>query len=387
MDFVLTDEQKLLQSTVREFMDREIAPLAGEYDRKYHPLPQDLFKEFLGKLKPFGFLGGVVPEEDGGSGLSYLENGIINEELFRVWASLGGAVSIVYGAAETLHLRGNAEQKETYLKPIMEGELIPCSGITESNAGSNPREMQTRAVSDGDEYVINGSKMWISNGTIADICILTTKTDDGPHPDSMSHLIVDGSVSPFQSREIRKLGFKGFPTAELVFEDCRVPKNNLLGELGEGLKFSLKAIEGARLAMSIGAVGCAQAAVDASVKYARERTQFGKEIGRFQLIQQMIADMAADTDAARLMVHRAMDLLDRKGRCNRESSMAKYWATEAAVRVTLKGIQVHGAYGLSEEYPMERYFRDAVCFLIPDGTTQINQLIVGREMLGFDAFR
>jgi alkylation response protein AidB-like acyl-CoA dehydrogenase len=199
-------------------------------------------------------------------------------------------------------------------------------------------------------------------------------------------LIVEKEVSPYEARDLPKLGLRSFPTAELVFQDCRVPKENLLVAPGQGLKETLRSFESARAGMAIGSVGMAQAAIDASVRYAKERIQFGKPIGSFQLIQEMIADMVAETEAARLLAYRAHSLLDKKVRCDRETSMAKFYATEAAVRVTSMAIQIHGAYGLSEEYPVERYFRDARSFTIPDGTTQIQKMIVARRVLGLSAF-
>jgi len=221
---------------------------------------------------------------------------------------------------------------------------------------------------------------------VADVALVTAQADRGKGKRGLIRLLVDRCESPFKSRELPKLGLRSFPTSELVFADCRVPRGNLVGGLGQGLKDTLKMFEQARCWMAMGAVGMAQAALEASLRYARERTQFGKPIGSFQLIQEMIADMATETEAARLLAYRGLHLLDQRVRCDRETSMAKAFATEAAVRVTSAAIQIHGAYGLSEEYPLERYFRDARCWTIPDGTTQIQKLIVGRAMLGMSAF-
>jgi alkylation response protein AidB-like acyl-CoA dehydrogenase len=282
---------------------------------------------------------------------------------------------------------GNRELKERILPGLLNGDTIICSAITEPNVGSDTASIETKAVPDGDDYIINGTKMWISNGTIADYVIVTLKIIDpaGGKPRT-GQILVERERSPFTAREIHKMGVRSFPTAELVFEDCRVPRENLLrpkeGSQGE----PLDSLNFARANASISAVGISQAALEASIRYAKERTQFGKPIGQFQLIQAMIADMMAEIEAGRFLAYRAFFLLGKGVRCYRECSLAKAFCTEAAVRVTSKAVQIHGAYGLSEEYPVERYFRDARCYTIPDGTTQIQQLIVGREVLGMRAF-
>jgi alkylation response protein AidB-like acyl-CoA dehydrogenase len=285
-----------------------------------------------------------------------------------------------------IYLMGTPAQKRKYLPSLFSGERIICSAITEPNVGSNPVMIETTATLQGNEYRLNGTKTWISNGTISDIALVVAQTQKGLGPFGLCHLIVEKEVSPYEARDLPKLGLRSFPTAELVFQDCRVPKENLLVAPGQGLKETLRSFEAARAGMAIGSVGMAQAAIDASVRYAKERVQFGKPIGSFQLIQEMIADMVAETEAARLLAYRAHFLLDKKVRCDRETSMAKFYATEAAVRVTSMAIQIHGAYGLSEEYPVERYFRDARSFTIPDGTTQIQKMIVARRVLGLSAF-
>jgi alkylation response protein AidB-like acyl-CoA dehydrogenase len=251
--------------------------------------------------------------------------------------------------------------------------------------GSDVKAIQTRASLDGDDYVINGTKMWISNGTIADYVVVTCSLDRAKGREGIIQLLVERDVSPFASREIHKLGVRSFPTAELNFDDCRVPKENLLRAPGQGFERAMTGLNCARANAAIAAVGIAQAAIDAAISYAQQRTQFGKHIGKFQLIQEMIADMIADVDASRLLAYRAFFLMDKGVRCFKEASLAKAFATEAAVRVTSKAIQVHGAYGLAEEYPVERYFRDARCYTIPDGTTEIQKLIVAREALGMSA--
>jgi acyl-CoA dehydrogenase len=386
MNFDFTDEQKMLQDTVRRYINEKIMPIADEYDRK-GPMSKSDAQRFLKDLKEFGYVGTLVSEEDGGPGLTHMEWPILFEELRRGYASLGGVVGITSASSGRIANCGNLELKERILPGLLNGDTIICSAITEPNVGSDTAAIETKAVPDGDHYVINGTKMWISNGTIADYAIVTLKVIDPPtgksHP---AQILVEKSKSHFTSREIHKLGVRSFPTAELIFEDCRVPKDNLLRPKENSQGEPLDSLNFARANASISAVGIAQAALDAAIRYAKERTQFGKPIGQFQLIQAMIADMMADIDAGRFLAYRAFFLLGKGVRCYKECSLSKAFCTEMAVRATSKAIQVHGAYGLSEEYPVERYFRDARCYTIPDGTTQIQQLIVGREVLGMRAF-
>lgn len=386
MNFDFSDEQKMLQDTVRRYINEKIVPIADEYDRK-GPMSKADAQRFLKDLKEFGYVGTLVSEADGGPGLTHMEWPILFEELRRGYASLGGVVGITSASTGRIANCGNLELKKRILPGLLNGDTIICSAITEPNVGSDTAGIETKAVLDGDHYVINGTKMWISNGTIADYAIVTLKiVDPSTGKTKPGQILVEKSQSSFISREIHKLGVRSFPTAELIFEDCRVPKDNLLrpkeGSQGE----PLDSLNFARANASISAVGIAQAALEAAIRYAKERTQFGKPIGQFQLIQAMIADMMADIDAGRFLAYRAFFLLGKGVRCYKECSLAKAFCTEAAVRITSKAIQVHGAYGLSEEYPVERYFRDARCYTIPDGTTQIQQLIVGREVLGLRAF-
>ena len=384
MFFQLTDEQGMLQGTVRKFLQNEIVPVADELDRQ-GPLSKEKAHGFLRMLSPFGYLGSTIPVEDGGAGLTFLTYGLLIEELRRAYASLGGVVGITASSARTIHRAGSPEQRNRYLAPLLAGEMIGCSGITEPNVGSDVARMQTRALRCEGGYRLNGTKMWISNGTIADIVIVYASTDPELGPQGISRFIVDRVESPFVSREIRKMGVRSFPTAEIVFDDCLVPQGALLGKEGEAFKGALRNIQIARCMAAVSAVGIAQAAIDASIAYAKQRYQFGKPIASFQLIQEMIAEMVTETEAARLLAYRALDLIDQGAKFTQEASMAKYFATEMAVRVTSRAIQIHGAYGLSEEFPVERFFRDARVYTIPDGTTEIQKLVIGRELLGISA--
>jgi alkylation response protein AidB-like acyl-CoA dehydrogenase len=384
MDFEFTDEQKMLQTTVRRYLKDKVIPIADEYDRK-GPMSKKDAHRFLKDLKPFGYLGTLVPEELGGPGLSHIDWAILHEALRGAYAALGGVVGITSAGAHGISESGNRDLRDRILPGLLNGETITCTAITEPNVGSNAAAVETRAVLDGDSYVINGTKMWISNGTIADYVVVAATVDPSKGAAGVCQILVERTASPFEGREIKKMGVRSFPTAELIFDGCRVPRQNMLKAPGEGFKGALRGLTFARCNAAIASVGIAQAAIDASIRYARERTQFGRPIGQFQLIQEMVADMIAETDAARLLAYRAFALLDKGKTARMEASIAKAYATEAAVRIASKAVQIHGAYGLSEEYPVERYFRDARCYTIPDGTTEIQKLVIGREVLGMSA--
>ncbi|MBM4446247.1 MAG: acyl-CoA dehydrogenase [Chloroflexi bacterium] len=383
----LNEEQKILQKNARDFMEREIIPIADEYDRKYHPLPKDIALGLLKKLVPLGYVGSTLSPEYGGQNLDPISYAVLGEELARAYLSLGMIVLIQDGSVLPILVEhGTPEQKAKYIPKIMSLEKITCFCLTEPDVGSGARDLKTAAVLDGDHYILNGTKTWITSGGIADLAVVFTSTDKGKGARGISCLLVDNAESPFATRELPKLGCRSCPTSELNFEDCRVPKDNLIGTPGSAYLLALGELCKLRVAVGIGALGLAQAAIDAAVKYARERKQFGRPIGSFQLIQEMIADMAILTDAARFLCYRALYLIGKGQIPFKEASMAKAYSTEMAVEVTSKAIQVHGAYGISEEYPVERYFRDARTLTFPDGATQIQKLVIGREMLGISAF-
>lgn len=392
MDFDFTEEQKMLKGSVREFLDKEITPIADERDRK-GPLTREETIYFIKKLMPFGYYHGILPNEYGGLGLDYKTYGLLYEELAYSWAGLAGTINL----AEVRFLPFFTEEMRKRLIPrVAAGELIACHAITEPGAGSNAADIQTTATLDGNHYIINGVKTWISDGSIADICVLFATTDRTKGPLGLSIFVVEKDTSPFQARNLLKIGLHAWPTSELVFDDCRIPKENnlLLSLLGDSSGDSMvnayttlmQVFDVVRPLWALHSVGIAQAAIDASVNYAKERIQFGKLIGSFQLVQSMIYDMVVQTEAARLLAYRAMDMIEKGEKCRKESSMAKAYATEAAVGVTSKAIEIHGAYGLSQDLPLERYYRDARVWTIPDGTTEIQKLIVGREILKIRAY-
>ncbi|UCG84311.1 MAG: acyl-CoA dehydrogenase family protein [Dehalococcoidia bacterium] len=384
MDFALTEEQMMMKTNVRSFLEKEILPVVDEYE-KQGALTKEATVSFIKQLIPFGYLVGFLPEEYGGSILEAKTNGVLLEELARIWAGFAGTLFIAAGFWWLLNEAGSPEQKERLLPLAAAGDYIGCIALTEANVGSDVAGVETTANLKGDTYILNGTKMWISNGSIADAAFVLATTDKTQGPLGMSFFLVEKDKSPFSARELHKLGLRSFPTSELSFDDCPVPKENLV-DPGAGYQRTMAFFDVSRAMVGVFSTGIAQAAIDASIKYAQDRTQFGRPIGSFQMVQEMLVDMIAETEAGRLLSFRALDLLDKGEKCRWQSSLAKAYATEAAVRTTSKAIQIHGAMGLSEEYPVERYFRDARSLTIPDGTTQMQKLIVGRDALGIRAF-
>jgi alkylation response protein AidB-like acyl-CoA dehydrogenase len=383
MDFSFTEEQQMLKTNVRNYLDRQIVPVVSDYEQK-GPLTKEDTTAFIKQLMPFGYFLGFLPEERGGSQLEAKTNGILLEELGRAWASLAGTIFIAAAFWWLVNEAGNPDQKERLLPLAASGEYIGCLAITEPDVGSDVSAVKTTATLSGDRYLVNGTKTWISNGSIADAAFVLATTDKSLGALGMSFFLLERKVSPFSARELHKLGLRSFPTAELSFEDCPVPRENLL-DPGTGYKRTMAFFDVSRAMVGVLCSGIAQAAIDASVKYAQDRMQFGRPIGSFQMIQEMLVDMVAETEAGRLLSYRALDLLDKGEKSRWQASLAKAYATEAAVRTTSKAIQIHGAMGLSDEYPVERYFRDARSLTIPDGTTQMQKLIVGRDVLGIRA--
>jgi alkylation response protein AidB-like acyl-CoA dehydrogenase len=386
VDFELSEEQKLLKASARGFMEKEIAPFVNEWERKYRPLPKDMAISMMKKIAPLGYTGGMVPPEWGGEGMSFVSYGVLMEELARAWGSLSVMVVVHHGGALDLSKSGSEEQKKKYLPLLVSGEMIASGAITEPNAGSSNREMETTIIADGDYYIVNGTKTWITNGGVSDFCAVVGFNDKSKGTKGISRIIVDGTESTFEARELPKLGFRCCPTAELTFSDCRVPKRNLIGQEGTGYEATMVVLLFPRAMIGMSSAGLAQAAIDDAVKYALERRQFGKPIAKFQLVQQMLAEMVVETDAVRLLAYKACHLLDKGQICFKECSGIKFFGSETAVRVCSRAMEILGAYGISEEYPLERYFRDARTLLPPDGTNQIQRLIVGREVLGMPAF-
>jgi butyryl-CoA dehydrogenase len=379
MDFELTEEQRMFRRMVREFAEKEIAPRAEEIDET-DCFPDDLFRR-MGEL---GILGLPFPEEYGGSGGDYISMVLALEEIARV----SGSMAIMLDAhtslcCEPIYLFGTEEQKRKYLVPLARGEKIGAFGLTEPQAGSDAGATRTQAIRDGDEWVINGQKNFITNGSIANVAVITAKTDPEQSTRGISSFIVEKGTPGFQpGRDEKKMGLKGSVTSELFFEDCRIPAGNLLGKENEGFKQFLITLDAGRVAIAAMAVGLAQGAFEKATAYAKDRVQFGRPIVKFQAIQWMIADMATEIEAARLLVHRAAWLRERGERFTKEAAMAKLFATEMSERACYKAIQIHGGYGYVQEYEVERMYRDQRLCAIGEGTNEIQRLVIARQVLG-----
>jgi acyl-CoA dehydrogenase len=381
MDCRFTPEQEALRQRIRDVRDRSITPFLVE--RGWNAaLTRPELAHIFGMLVPLGYPGTVIAQEDGGAGLDHVSLGIFIEELTPVFGFL--AVHVV---PRQIGFLATAAQKQRYLPRLVKAEIFGTAAITEPTVGSDAASIGTTARREGERYILNGTKAWLSLGDQAELATVLVSTDPSQGSRGLSRLIVELDRGRLGSRVLTTLGDRLISFAEVTFEDYPVPVENLLGQEGEGLKMTLKAIQASRASMATHAVGLAQAAIDASIAYAKERRQFGRVIGGFQLIQGMLADMIAETEAARLLAYRVWSMIDRGEECAREASIAKLYATEAAVRVTSKAIQIHGANGLSDRHPVERYFRDARMLTFPDGSSEVHRLLIGRLSLGIDAFR
>ncbi len=381
MDFQASEEHRMIRRMVREFAEKEIAPRAEEIDET-DCFPDDIFR----RMGALGILGLPFPEAYGGSGGGYTSLVIALEEIARV----SGSMAITLDAhtslcSEPIFLFGTEAQKQKYLVPLARGEQIGAFGLTEPQAGSDAGATRTRAVRDGDEWVINGQKIFITNGSIADVVVITARTDPDPEKRTrgISSFIVEKGTPGFQpGRDEKKMGLKGSVTSELFFEDCRIPAENLLGTENEGFKQFLITLDAGRVAIAAMATGLAQGAFERAVAYAQERTQFGRRIAKFQAVQWMIADMATEIEAARLLVQRAAWLREQGKRFTKEAAMAKLFATESSEHACRAAIQIHGGYGYVREYEVERMYRDQRLCAIGEGTNEIQRLVIARQFLG-----
>lgn len=383
MDFELTEEQKMVKEMVRKFAEEEIVPVARANDINEH-FPLEIIK----KMAPLGFLGAPIPEKYGGAGLDFISDAIIFEEIGKADSSIRTTLSVqVHLVGLAILSWGSEEQKEKYLPRLCKGEILGCFALTEPGAGSDASNLSMTAALTDKGWVLNGTKTWISNGGIADISIVFAQTDKNKKDKGIAAFIIEKGISGFTTKEIKgKLGLRSSDTAELIFEDCTVPKDALLDKVGDGFKVAMSALDNGRYGVASGCVGIIQGCIDECTKYAKERHQFGKPIGSFQLIQEKIARMVVDCDASRLLVYRAGDLKNKGVKNTLETSIAKYFASEAAVRAATEAIQIFGAYGYSNEYPVERYLRDAKVATIYEGTSEIQKLIIGHHTLGIKAF-
>ncbi|MCX4848950.1 acyl-CoA dehydrogenase family protein [Streptomyces sp. NBC_00893] len=395
MNLELSEEQEAVRQLAKDFVAREIAPHVVAWDRA-----ESVDKSIVKKLGSVGFLGLTVPEEYGGSGGDHLAYCLVTEELGRGDSSVRGIVSVSLGlVTKTIAAWGDEEQKRHWLPRLTAGEAIGCFGLTEPGTGSDAGNLTTRAVRDGGgtsrssgaesggDYVINGSKMFITNGTWADVVLLFARTNDTPGHKGISAFLVPTDTPGLGRRTIHgKLGLRGQATAEVVLEDVRVPASALIGPEGKGFSIAMSALAKGRMSVAAGCVGIAQAALDAAVGYAAEREQFGKSIASYQLVQELISDIAVDVDAARLLTWRVADLVDRGEDFATAASKAKLFASEAAVRAANNALQVFGGYGYIDEYPVGKLLRDARVMTLYEGTSQIQKLIIGRALTGVSAF-
>ncbi|WP_313623053.1 acyl-CoA dehydrogenase family protein [Achromobacter sp.] len=376
----LTPEQQALQHSIRRFMQSEVVPIVAQHE-KARTFPFEL----MPRLADLGYLGGNLPESEGGHGIDMPTWAMMMEELGYHWLSLRTIVNITNGSIKRLAAHGTPAQKEKYLKPLMAGRLKACTGLTEPNTGSNIAGIQTRAELVGDEWVINGRKLWITNGCDADFAMVVARTFSPTCDGKLSTFIVERALANYDVRKLDTMVLRCSGTAELGFSDVRIPRENLVGVEGAALTGTLKGLDAARLNIAMGAVGAAQAALDMSIDHARQREQFGRPIGSFQLVQKHIVDMTVRVEAARALGMRAAHALEAGKDVRQACSIAKLYATEAAHEVASMALQVHGGLGYSEEYPIERIFRDTRGGMIPEGTTEIQTLIAGREILGMNA--
>ena len=378
MDFALSEEQQLLKKTVREFAESELASHAREWDEK-----QEFPREVFSKLGALGLMGVVWPAEYGGSGLTTLDYAIVMEELARVDAGVALSVAAHNSLCSGhIFLAGTDEQKRRFLTPLARGEKVGCWGLTENSAGSDAGGTRTTAVRAGDGWVLNGSKTFITNGRVADTAVVMAVTDREKGKKGISAFIVERGTKGFRAgKKEDKLGVRSSDTSELVFEDCRIPAGNLLGAEGHGFIDTLRILDRGRIGIAAFSVGIAQACLEASMRYSRERRQFGHPIAEFQAVQFKIADMATRVDAARLLTWRAAFLRDGGKDHTAESSMAKLYASEMSVQAALDAVQIHGGYGYVKEYPVERYLRDSKLGTIGEGTSEVQRLVIARELL------
>jgi hypothetical protein len=382
MDFQLSDEQQLIRQTAREFCDAEIAPHAAEWDRT-----ETIDRGIVGKLAELGFLAAALPEEHGGMGLEMVSYALVVEEIGRADSNVRGIVSVSNGLyGKTVARWGTDEQRARMLPALASGEALGCYALTEPGAGSDPGGLETRAERDGDGWRLSGQKIFITLGSWATWALVFARTGEAG-PRGITCFAVPTDADGFEARPIKgKLGLRAQDTAELFLDGVRVGGDAIVGELGGGFKVAMSALDHGRISLGAGCVGIAQGCLDAAVAYTKERRQFGRSVASFQLVQELLADIAVETEAARLLVWRAAATADRGERHTVEASFAKYFASEVAVRAANAAVQAHGGYGYVDEYPVGKYLRDARVTTLYEGTSQVQKLLIGRALTGENAF-
>lgn len=382
MDLSFSDEQLAVRATARDFAEREIAPHVRDWDRR-----EEMDPGIVKKLADVGFLSGVIPESYGGSGMDNVSYCLVVEELGRVDSSVRGIVSVNVGlVAKSILKWGTEEQKERWLPELSSGDGLGCYCLTEPDYGSDAGNLEAKAVREGDDWVISGNKLFITNGNWASVALVFARTGE-PGPRGITAFLVPADSDGYSSRPVKgKLGLRSQDTGEIFLEAVRVPDSARLGEEGAGFKVALSALDSGRMSLASGCVGICQASLDAGVQYSKERHTFDRPIARYQLIQELIADIAVETAAARMLVMKAATMADAGEKHTLESSFAKYFASEAAVRAANAAVQVHGGYGYVDEYPVGKLLRDARVTTLYEGTSQIQKLIIGRALTGESAF-
>lgn len=384
MNFELTQEQTMIRDTCRAFSRDRILPHARQWD-----IDEAYPRELLQEMAKLGFLGVPIPEAYGGTGLDYISEALVFEEIGYADSSVRTSLSVQMSLVEVTILKwGTEEQKKQYLPRLCSGEWVGCFGLTEPGAGSDAGNQSTRAIRQGGDWLLSGQKVWISNGTWADLAIVFAQTDPALKHKGLAAFLVETRSAGFHAQKMKgKLGLRASDTGELFLENVRVPNSAMLGQVGEGFKIAMSALDNGRYGVASGCVGIAQHALDCSVAYSKQRQAFGKPIAATQLVQEMLANIFVETEAARLLVYRAGDVKNRGERCTIAVSTCKYYASEVAKKAADMAIQIHGGYGYSNEYAPERLWRDARVASLYEGTSQIQQLILGRHLTGLQAFQ
>jgi alkylation response protein AidB-like acyl-CoA dehydrogenase len=377
-DFSTSNNQAMVGQMAKDFAEKNIRPHVMEWDES-QTFPIELFK----KLGEQGMMGVLVPEEYGGSGFSYFEYVTVIVEIAKVCGSIGLSVA-AHNSLCTGHILafGNEEQKHKWLPKLASAEWLGAWGLTEANTGSDALGMETTAVLDGDHYIVNGSKNWITHGKSGDVAVVMVRTGNKGDSHGISALVIEKSTPGFtHGKKENKLGMRASETTELIFDNCRVPKENLLGIEGEGFKQAMKVLDGGRISIAALSLGIAKGAFEAAITYAKQRRQFGQPIANFQGISFKLADMATEIEAAELLIMQAADLKNRHQPVTKQSAMAKYFASETAVRCATEAVQIFGGYGYTKDFPVEKYYRDAKLCTIGEGTSEIQKIVIGREIL------
>ncbi len=378
LSFELTENQKIVAQTVRDFSEKNIRPFVMEWDESQH-FPREMFSE-MGKL---GLLGVLIPEEYGGAGFGYFEYSTAIQELSKVCGSIGLSMAAHNSLCSGHILQfGNEEQKKKWLPKLATGEWIGAWGLTEANTGSDAMRMQCVAKKDGNDWILNGTKNWITHGISSDVAVVLARTGEPLDSNSITAFVIERGIKGFSGgKKENKLGMRASETAEMIFEDCRIPNENILGNIGEGFKQSMKVLDGGRISIASLALGIAKGAYQASLKYSKERQQFGQPISNFQAIAFKLADMAMRIEAAELLTMQAIDLKMRGLPMTKESAMAKYYASEVCVWASTEAVQIFGGYGYTKDFPVEKYYRDSKLCTIGEGTSEIQKIVISREIL------